>query len=572
MAALPNAENGSTVARTVLDAAAFRPDSPALQSNASQGWQALSYGDLARDVQKLASGLLHLGISPGSRVGLVGGNSPAWGTAFLATLLAGGVVVPIDRLQTPAEWAEQLVRADARIVLGAPTELALLKGLKTGPAGAWQFIWFDGPAPSPDLTMAQVSGLADSATTEFPGRAPSDLAVIIFTSGTTGKSKGVMLSHQNIVSDARAMLQAVEIRPTDRFLSVLPISHAYECTCGLLAPLLSGASVYYARSLTPSEIVADLRTSEATFLLLVPMLLEMVVAGIERGLNKQTTLGARLALRLWRTVRACPQPLRSKAGRVLFGGLRKKAGLDNLRFIICGGAPLPADTGRAVEALGIGFLQGYGLTETSPVATLNRPSEADPASVGKPLPGVEVKIVEPDAGGSGEILIKGPIVAQGYWSDPEATAAAFVDGWFVTGDRGRFGRRGHLFITGRSKNLIVTAGGKNISPEQIEEALLASPFIAECIVFGARSREGGAEEVEALIHPDYDYFEEWSKAKETAEDLQQLLRLELNRVTAHLAPYKRVVRFKVSAEPFRKTTSQKIKRHIYTEGDPPGPS
>lgn len=571
MAADPSAPDDSTIASVILAVCARRPEKPALQSYVEGRWQPLSYGTLALDVRKLAAGLTHLGIVPGERVGLVGANSAAWGTAFLAIVLAGGVVVPLDRLQKPAEWADQLARAGAKVVIGASLELTALRGLEREIGFAQQFIWFDGQAPSPDLTMAQVSGLADPTTTPFPGRTPLDLAVIIFTSGTTGKSKGVMLSHRNIVWDAKAMLQVVDIGPSDRFLSVLPISHAYECTCGFLAPLLAGAEVYFARSPTPSEIVADLRSSGATFLLAVPLLLEKLVAGIERGLKKQKTLRARLAGRLWRITRSLPRPLRSAAGRMLFADLRRKGGLDSLRFIICGGAPLAPDAGRAIEALGIGFLQGYGLSETSPVATLNPPSGADPASVGRPLPGVEVKIADPDARGTGEILIRGPVVTQGYWSDPNATAAVFADGWFKTGDLGRIGRRGHLYVTGRSKNLIVTAGGKNISPEEIELALLQSPFIAECIVFGARSREGGGEEVEALVHPNHEYLAEWGKAQGASVDLQELLGQELGRMTAHLAPYKRVVRFKIAAEPFGKTTSQKIKRHMYTEGNTAGP-
>jgi long-chain acyl-CoA synthetase len=391
---------------------------------------------------------------------------------------------------------------------------------------------------------------------------PDDLAAIIFTSGTTGRSKGVMLSHRNILSDAEAMLSVIDIGAgTDRFLSVLPLSHCYECTCGFLAPLLAGARIYFGRGLAPSELLDDLRASQATFLLGVPLLYEKVVQIIGRGLRAHGARGRAVGL-VWDVSRLGRPIWRHHLGRMLLGGVRRQAGLGSLKYLICGAAHLAPEVGLALEALGVKLLQGYGLTETSPVATLNRARGSNPTSVGPPLPGVDVRIHDPDATGTGEIWIRGPIVMRGYWDDREATSGVLADGWFRTGDLGRMDRMGHLFITGRSKNLIVSPGGKNISPEEIEVAALRSPLIAEIVVCGAPRRDGTGEEVFAFVHPDFEALAERGVSTESPDAMRAAIRAELDRWTAHLAAYKSIVRFDITAEPFVKTTTQKIKRYV----------
>jgi long-chain acyl-CoA synthetase len=363
------------------------------------------------------------------------------------------------------------------------------------------------------------------------------------------------------------MLDVVDLTPDDCFLSVLPLSHCYECTCGFLAPLLGGARVCYARAMTSSEIIQDLRTSKATFLLGVPLLYEKIVCGVVRGLAREKSFKARLASSLW-ALACVGRPLwKERFGKIVLRGLRDKIGLAHVRYLISGGAPLPPVVGNSLEALGVKFLQGYGLTETSPVTTLNPIKGAVPASVGKPLEGVEVRIHEPDRNGNGEIWIRGPIVTTGYWQDPDGTAAAIENGWLKTGDLGRFDAHGHLYITGRSKHLIITPGGKNISPEEVEQAVLRSPYIAEIIVHGAPAKDGTGEDVHALVHPDYEYIREQVKATGEGPNLNQIIRTEIDRSTCQLASYKHIRHFEISAEPFAKTTTQKIKRHVHTSRD-----
>jgi long-chain acyl-CoA synthetase len=555
--------SSTSISRAFLDVAHRQPDKPALLTWQDGHWEGYTYAALAHAVEGAASALGRLGVKPGDRVALLGQNSPQWGAAYLSILHAGAVAVPLDRLQTPVEWTELLRASQATAVIAAAREGISLQTELAHARSVRHFIWLDHAPGSGDLTFDQIAAHAhDDAAA--PRKSPDDLAAIIFTSGTTGKSKGVMLTHRNILYDAAAMLDIVDLRSDDGFLSVLPLSHCYECTCGFLAPLFGGARVCYARAMASSEIIEDLRTSKATFLLGVPLLYEKIVSGVVRGLSKDKSFKARAASTLW-AVACIGRPLwKERFGKAALRGLRDKIGLSNIHYLISGGAPLPASVGNALEALGVKFLQGYGLTETAPVATLNPVKGAVPSSVGKPLEGVQVRINGPDAEGKGEIWIRGPIVTSGYWHDPKATSAAFEQGWFKTGDLGRFDSRGHLYITGRSKHLIITPGGKNISPEEVELAALRSPFIAEIIVHGAPAKDGTGEDVHALVYPDHDYLREWAKSTGEGPNLNQILRNEIDRTTCYLASYKRIKHFEISAEPFAKTTTQKIKRHVHT--------
>jgi long-chain acyl-CoA synthetase len=331
-----------------------------------------------------------------------------------------------------------------------------------------------------------------------------------------------------------------------------------------VAPLLAGASVYFARGFAPREIVTDLDRSGATFLLGVPLLFEKISLGIDRGL-KEAGLQGRLARLLW-SVSQRGQPVwKHRLGQVTLRGVRAKAGLRRMRYLVSGGAPLPAEVGKRLEALGVRLLQGYGLTETSPVVTLNPPSEANPASVGKPLPGVEVRIHEPSESGDGEVQVRGITVMRGYWGDDEATRSTIRDGWLRTGDLGRFDQRGHLHITGRLKNLIISPGGKNISPEEIESAALRCAAVAEILVYGRRTPSGSGEEVCALVVPDLDYAAASGWPVDCPDEILARVRPQIEAATSHLAPYKRIVHLDLTLEPLEKTTTQKIKRFKFKQ-------
>ncbi|MBX6423235.1 long-chain fatty acid--CoA ligase [Thermosulfurimonas sp. F29] len=526
----------------------------------------LTYEELGQRVRWLASGLRALGLVPGERCAILGPNSPEWAQAYLSVLSAGGVCLPLDSLLKSYEFRHILEEARVRFIFVAPRFLETILELDEE-LGLFRRI----------ILLERVSG-------EFPGKVtflervleegrrrarepvftdPGKVAVLIYTSGTTGKAKGVMLTHRNIVSDVVACYVSLPFDENDRFLSVLPLHHTFECTAGFLLPLYAGAHITFARSLKSRDILADLKASRATVMLGVPLLYQKLYEGIERAVRR-APLPKRLIFRsLLRAVAAAGRMVREEAaGRLLFRGLREKAGLAHLRFFVSGGAPLPPHLPKLYRRLGIKLIQGYGLTEASPVLTVNPPSSPRDESVGLPLPGVEVKVREPDSEGVGELCFRGPMVMKGYFENPEATRAAFdEEGFLRTGDLGFVDREGYVHICGRAKNLIVTPAGKNVYPEEIEAELDKSPYILESMVFGF-PREGG-EEVWAVIVPDYEAIERDFRGRHLKEeDVERIIAREVRARMSPLADYKRVKRFLIRDEELPKTSTRKIKRHL----------
>ncbi|MFH0777880.1 MAG: AMP-binding protein, partial [Candidatus Eisenbacteria bacterium] len=394
-----------------------------------------------------------------------------------------------------------------------------------------------------------------------------------FTSGTTGAAKGVVLSHGNISFDVRAVLEAIPLNENDRLLSVLPLHHTFESTAGLLAPLSRGASVTYARSLRSKEILADLLACKATVLLSVPLMYEKMAIGIKRAVAR-APLRTRLpgGSLIWLSA-FLKRRLGVGAGRLLLRALRAKSGLGSLRFAVSGAAPLSRDVQEFFGVLGVSVLEGYGLTEASPVVSVNRPGRLRPGSVGPPLPGVELRIAEPDLQGVGQVLVRGRNVMKGYLDSPEVTAQTLVDGWLHTGDLGRVDAKGCLYICGRSKNVIVTRAGKKVFPEEVEAVLVASPFISEVMVTGEKGAIQGREEVHAAIYPDFEQLQVYGAENAIAlseELIKDIMRREVRRLCSRLPDYKKVRSFSVRNEEFPKTSTKKIKRHALT-GTPESP-
>ena len=398
-------------------------------------------------------------------------------------------------------------------------------------------------------------------------RQRGDLAVILYTSGTTGTSKGVMLTHGNLLANVEQCVRVFDMDETDRFFSVLPIHHAFESTGGLLSPMAAGASVTIARSLKSKELLEDLREVRPTIFLLVPLFLEKFHQGIEKDLKKGS-FGKRSLFRLLKTGAKICNPMTSRnASKRLFHPIRTKMGLDRLRILVSGGAPLPRSLSRKYEMFGFPVCQGYGLSETAPVLSVNVPGRCRNESVGLPLSGVEVKIFDPDPEGVGEIAVRGPNIMKGYYLNEQATREAFFEGWFFTGDLGKIDQDGYLYVTGRKKSLIVTKGGKKISPEEIEEELLKSPFVKETIVVGRSHPRTKTEEIHAIIHPDFEALDRYGKERGitlTNRAIQELLGQHVDKVNAVLAEYKKVRHFSIREEEFPKTTTNKIRRYLFT--------
>lgn len=488
-------------------------------------------------------------------MGVIGENRPEWAVAYFAAQACGGIALPLDSLLKPPEVAAIVKDAGARVVIASAKFAASAREMDGVERVVCMDDWADAlnagtPVPEPDRAT------------------PDDVAAIIYTSGTTGRPKGVMLSHRNILADARGAQQVIHLRSDDIFLSVLPLHHTFECTGGLICPVDAGATVTYARSMKSRDLLDDMRGTSATVMLGVPLLFEKLHAGILRGVS-QKPLPVRAMFRgMMGLVRGLRAGLGAHAGRAVFRGLREKAGLGTLRLLICGGAPLPASIPQGFEDLGISFVQGYGLTETSPVLTVNPAERPRHDSVGVPVPGVEVRIDGANPEGIGEIVARGDILMRGYYNNPEMTAEAVRDGWFHTGDLGRFDRDGYLHICGRSKNMIVTRGGKNVYPEEIETVLNASPLVLESLVYGVPEADGGGEAIAAIVVPDRERFEQMGEERGRPyawEEMEAAVRAAARAVNAEMADYKRIREMSVRAEELPKTSTRKVQRFAIPE-------
>ena len=539
---------GSRVAMKYFDGDSFRD---------------ITYDGFYKLVMQAAAALVHAGIGPDDKVAILSENRPAWGATYFATLFLNAVNVPLDALLKPPEWNYIIRNSGAKVVVTSNKFYPDVEPFRDSIESLDRIILMDYGNGSAEYL------LADSSPAElWPPDVPLDtLAAILYTSGTTGLAKGVMLSHGNITGDIRAMTQAIILYPTDNFISILPIHHTFECTCGFLTPLSNGAAISYARGLASKLIVEDIKSNQATLLLGVPLVFEKMFAGISRAIGKKPPLTRAVFRSTYGLAKFLKKTIHVEAGGRLFQGLREKAGLASLRLMVAGGAPMAPDIAEAFNCLGLRLIQGYGLTESSPVLTFNPLDKYRNNSIGKAIPGAEIRIVDKDSFGIGELVARGPMVMQGYYKNDAATADAIIDGWLHTGDLGHVDKDGYFYITGRKKNLIVTPGGKNVYPEEVEIVLNASPYILESLVLGRpNAASGGGEEIEAIIVPDLEYFSARADEKAitlTEEYIGKTIRLEVSRQCEQLADYKRVKYVILRDEDFEKTSTRKIKRYLY---------
>ena len=434
---------------------------PALLYKASLKTEVWTYEDLRERADRIACLLRDAGVRKGDRVALWGPNSPWWVASYFGILRNGSIIVPLD-----ARSSKEFVD---RVIGQSEPKLAIIGAAI---AGRWEHdipaVTFESIAASPDVarpaTLPRVSG--------------DDLAEIIFTSGTTGSPKGVMLTHNNLCSNVQSVNQVFPAGPDFRPLSILPLSHLLEQTCGMLLALRGGTAIAYARALQPAAIQRDMAEYRVSTMVLVPRILSLFMDAIERGVHAQGRD------RQWRAACAVAEYLPMWARRLVFRNVIQSFG-GRLRFLVTGGAPLEPELEHKWELLGIAILQGYGSTETSPIITASSLDDRRPRSVGKALPGTEVKL-----GADGEIVVKGPNVMQGYWKNQQATEAALADGWYHTGDLGEIDAEGRLYLKGRKKNMIVLENGMNVFPEDLEEVLQAHQSVIEAVVMPVPSQFG----------------------------------------------------------------------------------
>jgi len=361
----------------------------------------------------------------------------------------------------------------------------------------------------------------------------------------------------------RAVEQVIHIDENDTMVSIIPMHHTFEGTAGFLFPLYKGSAVYYPPSLKPNDLIATMKEAQVSCLIAVPLLFEKFLAGVHKKVA-HSPLPTKVMFSAISGIGSLVKFLR----KPLFARVRKEMGLGNLRIACAGGAALTEKVAQGLKLLAIPIIQGYGLTETAPVISVSPLEKTKVASVGLPIPGVEVKIVEPDENGIGEIVVRGPNVMLGYFKNKKATDEILKDGWLYTGDLGYIDDDGFIYITGRKKSIIVTQTGKNIYPEELEEKLIKSQWIQEVLIIPRIDPKTKKESICALIFPDYELLEQYSIVKGvelSEEDINSMYMDEIKRANEDLPAYKKITEFEIREEEFPKTTIKKIKRHLFVE-------
>lgn len=524
--------------------------------------QKVTYRQLLDFVLHFGQALRELGLKEGAHIAIIGENRVQWAISYLTCMCFNYIVVPIDKNLTSNEILNIIHESDTEAIIFSESFSSLMAEGHVALKRVKNFICMDKTKVEKDFvymldlieksSMIQVSNL--------PRIDPDETAVIIFTSGSLGRAKAVMLTQGNLAANLMDMISMIFIAKEDRFLSVLPIHHTYECTCGMLCPLFSGASVHFARSL--KTVLDDMQNVKPTLLLGVPLLFDKIFKRIMKAIKDDKVKNIVIPP----LVRLTDIALRvgfKNAKKKIFHEMHEKFG-GNIRMFIAGGAAPDPLVAKGMGNFGFVFIQGYGLTETSPILALNRLHNYKHDAAGEPLPHVQVKINNPDDNGSGEIWVKAPSVMKGYYKNEFLTNEAFSDGWFKTGDVGYIDEDGFLHINGRKKNVIISKNGKNVFPEEIEDILFRSPFVLECVVSGQQDAKQG-EIISALIVVNAEAFIELSETKHikiTEELIRETIAGEVEKVNKQLASFKQIKKFVIREHEFEKTTTQKVKRYL----------
>lgn len=531
-----------------------------------------SYNDYRRDLYRLGEGMSRIGLMGGT-VAVIGESCPEYMTAYIAAVSGGGVIVPLDRDLGHAEIARFADLSGAEAVFYTEQFNDVLPSLAEQMPQVRYFIPIapaegsdttDGSSSAGDaviLPYSELLALGDKAMEEgdrsfldYDCTADmSQMSALLFTSGTTGTSKGVMLSHANLVASVNAASRGTIFGPDNTFVDLLPMHHSYEITCGHLGAANLGGTVYINDSL--KNTLRSITTFKPDSLIVVPLYVETMHKRIWAEIaRKGMTRRVRALMKASSAMHRAGIDIRRKLFKQILDGLG-----GNLRYIICGGAPLSPELVRDFDAFGIEICEGYGITECSPLIAVNRHGKVRLRSVGQPVDNCEVRIADPSADGTGEIEARGRNVMLGYFGNEEATAEVFTeDGWFRTGDVGCMDADGYIYITGRKKNIIILSNGKNIFPEEIEEHLYTSPLIGECVVIG-RKNSAGDTRITAVIYPSDEAVELEGKSE---EEKLALIRDAVNTINRSLPVYKQVRDVELRSEEFEKTTTRKIKRFL----------
>ena len=509
-----------------------------------------TYKEALKKIREIAYYLVATGAKKGDHIAVIGKNSPEWALAYFAISFAGCIIVPLDYSLHIEDMEKILAFGDV--------DRIFIDGEKIDEIDKEGKLFKEKISLEPESKGYKYVLDLTGPETELPKLHAEDTAAMLFTSGTTGTPKGVMLSFSNFMSSTLSSQRLFDVYPTDVFYAILPIHHAYTMTAVLLETVVSGASCVFGKRLVTPIMLKELREGKITMLLAVPMLFNKLLAGLMAGVHKQGPFKENLIHFLMGFSGFMKKVFHVNLGKKIFGNmLLSKISLDKMRLCICGGGPLPPSTFKQFNQLGIDFVQGYGLTETSPIININPIEVYIEESVGIPIPGVEEKIVSPDEDGNGIIYVRGPQVMKGYYKNDEATEEVLSsDGWLNTGDVGHIDSNGFLYLTGRAKSIIVTEGGKNVFPEEIEDKFQLFNEIEQCCIIPYMiNKEMKTEGIRMVIYPTEAYLKEHGM-EETSRHMEEVV----ESVNKDLQSYKKITMVTVVDQPLPMTSTKKVKR------------
>ena len=509
-----------------------------------------TYKEALKKIREIAYYLVATGAKKGDHIAVTGKNSPEWALAYFAISFAGCIIVPLDYSLHIEDMEKILAFGDV--------DRIFIDGEKIDEIDKEGKLFKEKISLEPESKGYKYVLDLTGPETELPKLHAEDTAAMLFTSGTTGTPKGVMLSFSNFMSSTLSSQRLFDVYPTDVFYAILPIHHAYTMTAVLLETVISGASCVFGKRLVTPIMLKELREGKITMLLAVPMLFNKLLAGLMAGVHKQGPFKENLIHFLMGFSGFMKKVFHVNLGKKIFGNmLLSKISLDKMRLCICGGGPLPPSTFKQFNQLGIDFVQGYGLTETSPIININPIEVYIEESVGIPIPGVEEKIVSPDEDGNGIIYVRGPQVMKGYYKNDEATEEVLSsDGWLNTGDVGHIDSNGFLYLTGRAKSIIVTEGGKNVFPEEIEDKFQLFNEIEQCCIIPYMiNKEMKTEGIRMVIYPTEAYLKEHGM-EETSRHMEEVV----ESVNKDLQSYKKITMVTVVDQPLPMTSTKKVKR------------
>ncbi|MDX1358662.1 MAG: AMP-binding protein [Clostridia bacterium] len=534
------------------------PDKTAFLSKVGGEYIPTTYKEFLSDINGLGTKLFDMGLKD-AFIGVIGENRYDWCVSYMAIVNGTGVVVPLDKELSVRELLYIANESNLKMIVFSEKYRSKVLEVAQSCDSIEHLVCMDAPKGD-ELSIQEMiaagNELIENGVNVFLEAEidPREMRMLLFTSGTTGVAKGVMLCHDGIASNISSMKSFLKVTSDDSSLSILPIHHAFECTCGFLTIIASGGTVAFCEGL--KYIAQNIRETRPTLLVVVPLILENVYSKIQK--NASSSFIKKIVFKI---LLGLGSILPIKTRRKLFSKVHNSLG-GRVHHVISGASALSPSVSKALEKMGLVTLQGYGLTECSPVAAGNYEKFYKHGALGMAIPGVEMKIFEPDEDGIGEILVKGPNVMLGYYKNPEATAEVIKDGWFHTGDYGKVDKDGFYIMTGRKKNLIVTKTGKNIFPEELEEYLNDSPFILESVVSGSEKDITKEDFINAHIVPNIEKIKETLSGKlPSIEEIKKVIGDEIKKINKKLPAFKRIKIFHIRDNEFEKTTTKKIKRH-----------